>query len=207
MDKKKTHSVQILETPFSTVSNRGHWFYTTRAAVERHLPGLLNFCTFEKLISRSIVWIDSANSLAMLLFLGLVFLIKPWPAIAISILFHFLWYHYHHLFARIGWTPILTVINHDLFQLAVAVPVLSYLGMTGNYLATLLGLVSFFLFKVGLLRMLWDRIPSIGSKRKLPLNDKTLRVILTQYASRHNISQKHITKIDQQIHRIRMDKK
>src|SRR5690625_503065 len=86
MDKKKTHSVQILETPFSTVSNRGHWFYTTRAAVEKHLPGLLNFCTFEKLISRSIVWIDSANSLAMLLFLGLVFLIKPWPAIAISIL-------------------------------------------------------------------------------------------------------------------------
>src|SRR5690625_6725676 len=73
--------------------------------------------------------------------------------------------------------------------------------MKGNYLATLLGLVSFFLFKVGLLRMLWDRIPSIGSKRKLPLNDKTLRVILTQYASRHNISQKHITKIDQQIHR------
>src|SRR5690625_6256288 len=103
MDKKKTHSVQILETPFSTVSNRVQWFYSTRAAVEKHLPGLLNFCTFEKLISRSIVWIDSANSLAMLLFLGLVFLIKPWPPIAISILFHFLWYHYRHLFARIGW--------------------------------------------------------------------------------------------------------
>src|SRR5690625_7779229 len=107
-------------------------------------------------------------------------LFRSWPSIAISILFHFLWYHYHHLFARIGWTPILTVINHDLFQLAVAVPVLSYLGMTGNYLATILGLVSFFLFKVGLLRMLWGRISSIGSKRKLPLNDKTLRVILTQ---------------------------
>src|SRR5690625_6364263 len=103
-----------------------------------------------------------------------------WPAIAISILFHFLWYHYHHLFARIGWTPILTVINHDLFQLAVAVPVLSYLGMTGNYLATLLVLVSFFLFNVGLLRVLWDRIPSLGRRRNLPLHDKTLRVILTR---------------------------
>src|SRR5690625_2746687 len=123
----------------------------------------------------------------MLLIIRLNFLIKQRPAIAISKLFHLLCNHYHHLFARIVWTPILTVINHDLFQLAVAVPVLSYLGMKGNYLATLLGLVSFFLFKVGLLRMLWDRIPSIGSKRKLPLNDKTLRVILTQYASRHNI--------------------
>src|SRR5690625_8004263 len=103
-----------------------------------------------------------------------------WPAIAISILFHFLWYHYHHLFARIGWTPILTVINHYLFQLAVAVPVLSYLGMTGNYLATVLGLLRFVLFKVELLRMICDRIPSIGSKRKLPLNCKPVSVSVTQ---------------------------
>lgn len=207
MEKKKNHSVQILETPFSTVTSRGHWFYTTRSAVEKHLPGLMNICPFEKLISSSVAWVDSANSIAMLLYLGLVFLIKPWPAMATSILFHYVWYHYHSSFTRVGWAPILTTVNHELFQLIVAVPVLSYLGMTGNYLAALLGIVCFFLFKVGLLRMLWDRIPSSRSKRKLPLNDRTLRVILTQYALRHSISPKHITEIDQQIHRMRMDKK
>src|SRR5690625_8013906 len=106
----------------------------------------------------------------MLLIIRLNFLIKQRPAIAISKLFHLLCNHYHHLFARIGWTPILTVINHDLSQLAVAVPVLSYLGMKGNYLATILGLVSLFLFKLILLRSVLDKIPSIPSKRRLPRN-------------------------------------
>lgn len=169
------------------------------------MPGLLKFYSFEELIIKAVAWIDSANSLAMLLYLGLAFILNPWLAFGISLLFHYMWHHYKSLFFNVPFTPVLSLINKDLFQLIAAALALSYLGINGMHLAAVLGMLGFFLFKVGLLRMLWDKIQSRDPQNKLPLNDRTLKTILVRYSLYHNLSQKDIKKIDKHVRSAALD--
>lgn len=151
------------------------------------------------------MWIDSANSLAMLLYLGLAFIIDPWLATGISIFFHYIWHHYKAQFVNVRLTPVLTLINKDLFQLITAAVVLSYFGITGTPLATVLGMLCFFLFKVGLLRMLWERFQSSDPGNKLLPNDRILKEILVRYSLYHNLSEKDIKKIDKHVRNMTLD--
>lgn len=205
MKKRKSQSVNILETPFSTVTSNGHWFQTTRSAVEKHMPGLLKFYSFEELILKAVAWIDSANSLAMLLYLGLVFIIDPWLATGISIFFHYIWHHYKSRFVNVQLTPVMSLINKDLFQLVMAAVILSYLGISGMHLATALGLLCFFLFKVGLIRMFWDWLQSRNPKKKLMLNDRVLKEILVRYSLYRNLSRKDIINFDRDVQSMASD--
>ena len=205
MKKRKSQSINILETPFSTVTSSGHWFQTTRSAVEKHMPGLLKFYSFEELILKTVAWIDSANSLAMLLYLGLAFIIDPWLATGISIFFHYIWHHYKSRFVNIRLTPVMSLINKDLFQLITAAVILSYLGISGMPLAAVLGMFCFFLFKVGLLRMLWERFQAKDTENQLMLNDMILKEILVRYSLYHNLSKKDITNIDKHVRSMASD--
>lgn len=199
MNSRKSHSQNILETPVSTVTSGGHWFHATRDTIKEYVPGLLDKYKFEDLIMKAVVWIDSADSLAMIIYFGLVFLINPWIAAAIALLFHAFWYHKKSAFVNIVMTPLLSFFNMDFFQLLLAAFVLSFLGISGMYTAVVIGIIFFFLFKVGLLRRGWDKLQEKNTDKKLPLNDRVLKMVLIRYSIYQNIPPKEVEKLDQHV--------
>jgi len=199
MMNRKNHSVNILETPYSTVTNSGHWFHATRDTIKDYVPGLMKIYSFESLIGKAVTWIDSADSISMLLFFGLAFLISPWLAGTISLLFHFVWYHKKSAFVNLPLTPFLKLLNRDFLQLLVAAVVLSFMGIHGMYTALVIGIVLFFLYKIGLLRRLWDKLDKNSSGKKLPLNDRVLKMVLVRYSIYQNIPPEDVKKIDDHV--------
>lgn len=199
MKSRRSHSQNILETSVSTVTSGGHWFHATRETIKDYVPGLLDKYDFETLIKKAVTWIDSADSLALILYFVLAFLINPWIAAGIAFGFHALWYHKKSAFVNIIMTPILSFFNMDFFQLLLAALVLSYMGMSGMYTAVVLGILFFFLFKVGLLRRGWDKLQDKKSDDKLPLNDRVLKMVLIRYSIYQNMPPKEVEKIDQHV--------
>ena len=199
MESKRSHSINILETPFSTVTSSGHWFHATRSTIKDYVPGLMKKYPFEELITKAVVWIDSADSLAMILFFGLAFFINPWIAALIALVFHYWWYHQKSAFVNRIFTPLLSLFNKDFFQLLLAAVVLSFMGITGMYTAVVIGIIYFFLFKIGLLRRFWDWVNSKKESNNLPLNDRVLKMVLVRYSLYENIPPKDIEKLDRQV--------
>jgi hypothetical protein len=205
MNSNRSHSINVLETPFSTVTSSGHWFHATRETIKDYVPGLMKIYPFEDLIGKAVTWIDSADSLAMILFFALAFFINPWVAAGLSLLFHYWWYHQKSAFVNIPTTPVLKLINQDFFQLLLAAVVLSFMGITGMYTAVVLGIITFFLFKIGLLRRLWDRFDAKKENGKLPLNDRTLKMVLVRYALYQNMPPKEVEKLDRYVQQAVID--
>lgn len=199
MKSRRSHSQNILETPISTVTSGGHWFHATRETIKDYVPGLLDKYDFETLIKKAVTWIDSADSLALILYFVLAFLINPWIAAGVAFGFHALWYHKKSAFVNIMMTPILSFFNMDFFQLLLAALVLSYMGMSGMYTAVVLGIILFFLFKVGLLRRGWDKLQEKKSDEKLPLNDRVLKMVLIRYSIYQNMPPKEVEKLDRHV--------
>ncbi len=199
MFSKKSHSINILETPVSTVTSGGHWFHATRDTVEEYVPGLLKRYSFEDLVSTAVAWIDSADSLALLLYFILAFITDTWLAGAIALVFHYWWYQKKSAFVNIVFTPFIKVLNNELLQVLTSAIILSYMGISGMYLAVTIGILYFFLFKVSLLRRLWDKLDTSGKKNRLPLNDRTLKMVLVRYSVYEDMPPVEIEELDQQI--------
>lgn len=199
MMNRNNHSVNILETPYSTVTNSGHWFHATRETIKEYVPGLMTTYPFETLIDKAVTWIDSADSISMLLFFGFAFLINPWIACVFSLFFHYTWYHKKSAFVNLTLTPLLKLLNRDVLQLLVAAILLSFMGMEGMYTALGIGIALFFLFKIGLLRRLWDKLDKGSEGKKLPLNDRVLKMVLIRYSIYQNIPPKDVKKIDDHV--------
>ena len=195
----RSHKLNILESPVSTISSSGHWFFATRDTVEEYVPGLLKKVDFETLIRKSITWIDSADSLGMILFFILAYLVNPWLAAGLTLLFHGWWYFNKSAFVSIGATPLLRFFNFEIVQLLVAGVVLSLMGMNGMYLALGFGILFFFLFKIGLMRRLWDKVDKKRSGDRLPLNDRVLKMLLVKYSIKENMAPGDVQKLEQHV--------
>jgi len=194
-----SHKISILESPVSTISSAGHWFFATRESVEEYVPGILEKVSFESLIHKSILWIDSSDSLAMLLYFLLAFLINPWVAAVGTLAFHLWWYFNKSAFVSLSVLPVLKVLHHEFVQLLVAGVLLSLMGMEGMYLALFFGIVFFFLFKIGLLRRLWDQFDKTKAKEKLPLNDRVLKMLLVRYSMKENIAPQEVQRLEKHV--------
>ncbi|NBC27170.1 MAG: hypothetical protein GVY08_09935 [Bacteroidetes bacterium] len=194
-----SHKISILESPVSTISSAGHWFFATRDSVEEYVPGILEKVSFESLIHKSILWIDSSDSLAMLLYFLLAFLVNPWVAAVGTLAFHLWWYFNKSAFVSLSVLPVLKVLHHEFVQLLVAGVLLSLMGMEGMYLALFFGIVFFFLFKIGLLRRLWDQFDKTKAKEKLPLNDRVLKMLLVRYSMKENIAPQEVQRLEKHV--------
>lgn len=199
MKSKRSHSVNILETPYSTVTSGGHWFHATRSKIEEFVPGLLKKHSFEDLITKAVTWIDSADSLAMILYFILAFTTNVWVAATVSLVFHIWWYFSKSAFVNTVFTPLIKILNSELFQLLVAAVALSFMGIEGMYTALTIGIIYFFLYKIGLLRRLWDNLDSRRSGKKLPLNDRVLKMILIRYSMRENMPPVEVERLDRHV--------
>ncbi|MEX0904384.1 MAG: hypothetical protein WD604_15720 [Balneolaceae bacterium] len=199
MKSKRSHSVHILETPYSTVTSGGHWFHTTREKIEEFVPGLMNKYSFEELVTKAVAWIDSSDSLAMILYFVLAYTTNAWIAAAIAFLFHVGWYFNKSAFVNTLFTPVIQLFNSDWFQLLLAAVALSFMGINGMYTALVIGIIYFFLFKIGLLRRLWNKIDAKRSGNRLPLNDRVLKMILVRYSIYENMPPVEVERLDRHV--------
>jgi len=99
-NSRRSHDIEILETPYATVSSGGHWFHATRETVKEYVPELMKTYSFEELVSRAVNWIDSADSLAMLLYFSLIPFVNVWISALIVLVFHYFWYHQKSAFGN-----------------------------------------------------------------------------------------------------------
>jgi hypothetical protein len=196
MTSKFSHSQNVIESSVATVTSGGHWFNATRDAINEFVPGLLEKQDYDKLILTAVTWIESADSLALLLYFILVFYSPVWVAAAVSIGFYLLWFYYKSAFVNLIITPLLRFINHDAVQIGVAAIVLSLLGIYGNYSGLLVGILFFFLFKVGLLRLLMDRIETKRNPPGLTLNDSVLKMVLIRYSIYEDVTPPEVSSIE-----------
>lgn len=205
MNSKRSHSINILETPFSTVTSSGHWFHATRDTVKEYVPGLMKIYSFEELIKKAVTWIDSADSMAMILFFILAFTTPIWVAAPVALLFHYWWYHTKSAFVNLYFTPVISLLNKDFMQLLIAAVALSFMGITGMYAAVTIGIIYFFLFKIGLLRKLWDKLQTGKHGNKLPLNDRVLKMVLVRYSIHENMPPPEVEKLDEHVQQAVID--
>lgn len=203
----RSHKINILESPISTISSAGHWFFATRDSIEEYVPGILKKISFESLIRKAITWVDSADSISMLMFLGMAFLINPWIAAAITLLFHYFWYFNKSAFVNLTFTPLFIFLNNEILQLIAAGVALSFLGINGMYAALGIGIIFFFLFKIGLLRRLWDKIDRRRTKngKNLPLNDRVLKMLIIRYSIYEDIAPSEVRKLENHVQQAVID--
>ncbi|WP_440999091.1 hypothetical protein [Fodinibius sp. SL11] len=186
---------QFLETQLGIVTRTGDWFHITTDQIKQFVPGLLDKRPLDKLVEEAIAWVRSADSLALTLLLVLLLAIHPILAVTIAIAFHFLWYRSKSALVTIYLGKVLKFLNTDGYLLITSLVIISALGMTGQYLAAGIGLVFFFLMKLGLLKRLWDKIDQ-GVDKKLTLNDRVFKMILLKYGMHYNLQPPEVQQME-----------
>ncbi|MEX2585049.1 MAG: hypothetical protein WD315_01565 [Balneolaceae bacterium] len=191
----------VFESGKLTVTSGGHWFHATRKTVEEFVPGLLEVQEFDRLILDAVTWIESTDSLSLLLYFALVFLLPVETAVAVTVtvLFYAFWYFRKSAFVSLLATPLLKLLNLDVLQIGVAALALTFLGMGGNYSGLLFGILFFFLFKVGLLRLLLIRLGADHWRDSLPLNDRVLKMVLVRHSIREDLTPPEVEKLEESI--------
>jgi hypothetical protein len=135
----------------------------------------------------------------MILYFILAYSLNPWLAAGITLVFHLWWYFSKSAFVTVSLTPVLSFLNHEFVQLLIAGVVLSLMGMNGMYLALAFGIVFFFLLKIGLMRRLWDVIDKKRKGDRLPLNDRTLKMLLVRYSIKENIAPGDVQRLEDHV--------
>jgi hypothetical protein len=185
----------FLETQLGIVTRTGDWFHTTSEQIEEFVPGLLDERPIDQLVEEAVAWVRSADSLALTILLVLLLVIHPIVATALAVAFHFFWYRSKSAFVTIYLGKVLKLINTDGYLLITSLVIISAVGMNGQYLAAGIGLVFFFLMKLGLLKQLWDKIDE-GTEKKLPLNDRVFKMILVKYGMHYNLAPDRVEQME-----------
>lgn len=184
-----------LETQLGIVTRTGDWFHTTTDQIKEFVPGLLEERSLDKLVEEAIAWVRSADSLALTILLILLLVVHPILAAAIAMAFHFFWYRSKSAFVTVYLGKVLKLMNTDGYLLIISLVIISALGMNGNYLAAGVGLVFFFLMKLGLMKRLWDKIDQ-GAEKKLTLNDRVFKMILVKYGMHYDVAPPEIEQME-----------
>lgn len=192
---------QFVETKVGIVTRNRDWFHITSEYIEQFVPGLLDKVSLKKLIGDAEAWVRSADSLSLILVLALLFLINPWLAALISLAFHWFWYNYKSGFVNRPMSRVLGFINSDGFLLTISFVSLSLLGVSGNYIAAIIGIVYFFLMKLRLLKMGWDALAKEHTE-SLTLNDRVLKMIIIKHAIHEDVLPPEVENMEDRIKEI-----
>lgn len=196
----------FIETKLGIVSRTGDWFHTTSDHIKEFVPGLLQKRSLYQLVEEAVAWVRSADSLAMTILLVLLLFIPPMFAAAIAVVFHFFWYRSKSAFVTIYMGKVLKLMNTDGYMLITALIILSYLGMSSQYLATAIGIIFFFLLKLGLLKRLWDKMDK-SSFKNLSLNDRVFKMILIKYGMYYNTEPPEVKQMEETFKDLALNRK
>lgn len=185
----------FMETKLGILTRSGEWFHTSAESIRQFAPGLLEKVPLETLIKDARAWVRSADSLALTMLLGLLLYINPWFATIATLAFHWVWYNYKSAAANRWCGKVFRFMNKDAYHLVIALVVLSLFGMWGNYLALGIGISFFFVFRLGLLNKLWNRLTV---KRTLSLNDRMLKMLIVKYAMYEDVAPSTVEQMEKQ---------
>ncbi|MEQ9310080.1 MAG: hypothetical protein RLN90_11565 [Balneolaceae bacterium] len=188
---------QMMELPDGITTSNGNWYHITSNKIEKYTPSLLKKYSIERIIKEADAWVKSADAISLVLFFLLVYLsVAPWLATVVSLLFFFIWYFNTSAFLNLASSPIIKLITTDGFIYSVSAVLLIGIafteslaswGLSVEFSALWYGLVLFFLYKVGLLRLLIRFVQSKSSKPIVELPDRILNMLLIRYGMREGI--------------------
>jgi len=195
-----------LETQMGIVTRYGDWFHTTSEHINRFVPGLLEKKSLDELVAEANAWVRSADSLAMTILLVLLLFVHPVLAAVIAVAFHFFWYRTKSAFVTIYMGKLLKFLNTDGYLLVTSLIIISAVGMSGQYLAAGLGLLFFFVMKLGLLKRLWDKIDE-GVEKELTLNDRVFKMILIKYGIHFDLAPAEVQEMEDTFQKLATSRK
>lgn len=194
------------ETQLGIVTRKGEWFHTTSEEIEEYVPGMLDELSLDRLIRDAQAWVRSADSLALTLLMVLFFVTEAWLAALSALAFHWLWYTYKSALANRFLGSLFRYLNKDGYLMIISLVALSYLGMSGNYVAVALGLIFFFLMKLGLLNKVWNRLHFYG--KGLPtLNDRMLNMLIVKYAIYEDVAPPAVSEMEERFKEMALKRK
>jgi len=178
----------MVELPDGITTSNGNWYHTTSKDIQEYVPGLLKKHSIEKIVKNADYWVSSANGLALILYLVLALLGNNAMISAfISVLFFLLWHFNTSAFVTPMLNPIVRLFDFDGFLYITSAVVLIYLSMQGEQTAMWIGLLLFFLFKVGLLKLLINFINSKRQQTGTEHQDRILNMLLVRYGIKEGI--------------------
>ncbi|MBD3616465.1 MAG: hypothetical protein HUJ22_07820 [Gracilimonas sp.] len=204
---------QMLELPDGITTSNGNWYHITRDGIENYVPGLLKNRPLERIIQEADAWVKSSDGFSLMLFFIVVFFgVTPWLAAAISLVFYFLWYFNTGVFVNVTSTPIAKLLNKDgvvygvsaIFLIGISInEITAGMGISVEFNAIWYGLILFFLYKVGLLRLMieFTRKKFFGQP-KVSKEDRILNMLLIRYGMKYGILTGEVNEMEKELVRI-----
>jgi len=205
-EPKAPHQL-FAETQMGIVTRYGDWFHITSEQIETFVPGLLDRVELHTLVKSAQAWVKSADSLSMLLLLALFFWVHPLIAAGLTLVFHLAWYLSKSSIVTPSLNPLFNLLYKDGTQLLFSLIIISYMGLTGNYLAVAVGLIFFFILKLALLRKVWDRMYNAFSEKVLTLNDRVMKMVIIRYAIIEDLAPDEIKQMENRIKELASNRK
>lgn len=182
---------QMMELSDGITTSNGNWYHITTEQIKKYVPGLLTEYPLEDLVRKADDWLKSADGLSLFLYFILVYCsVTSSVAAVISMAFFLFWYFNTSAFVTPVLSPVMKVITNDGVVYMVTAflligisfnDTLQQYGINVEFQALWYGIALFFLFKVGLLRLL---IRFMYSRRQLEgpqMQDRILNMLLIRY--------------------------
>ncbi len=189
----------FIETPRGVFTSAGNWFHITSKALEKYAPGLLEKHSLEKLVKKSEIWIRSADNIGITLFMLILNFQGLLPALFVTFFFVPVWHINKSSVVSIWLTAILTVLDKEIIVVLVSLLVLSWMGISEQYLSVFTGIVVFCVLKFGWFRFLVEWLYKKLFKGTLLLNDRVLKMLILKYALRDSIPVKEVDAMEKEI--------
>ena len=178
----------MVELPDGITTSNGNWYYTTSQNIEKYIPGLLKKHDLERIIKRADHWVSSPNGASLMLYLTMILLgVDALLSGAISLVTFMILYFNTSAIVTPLLNPLAQLFDFDGFLYVAAAASLIYVSMQGEQTAMWIGLFLFFLFKVGLLKMLIKWIQSKKSSAKASREDRILNMLLIRYGMKEGL--------------------
>lgn len=205
-NKKQDTTPYLVETPVGIFTLAGNWFHTTKDSINQYVPGLLEAFPLLKLIKDAEVWVRSADSITLVLFMLVAYLANAYIAAVVALLFLPFWHYNKSAFVSYSLTNILKIFDVEFVVVLISVAVLSVKGMNGLYVELGIGFFFFFILKFGWYLKLISKWMDSGDKM-VTLNDRVLKMILVKYAMHEGITPEEISKWESDIRDLMVKRK
>lgn len=196
--KKSNNTPYYVETPAGFFTLGGNWFHTTKKKINQYAPGLTESYSIERLLKDAEIWVRSADSVTLILFMAFAYETNAYIAAIFALVFLPFWHFNKSAFVSYGMTSILKVLDIEFVLLLISVAALSVMGMNGAYVQLGLGFVFFFILKFGWYRKAVNKWYESRAKT-VGLNDRVLKMIILKYALREGITPDEINKWESDI--------
>lgn len=203
----------MLELPDGITTSNGNWYHITRDGIENYVPGLLKNRPLERIIHEADAWVKSSDGFSLMLFFIIAFLgVAPWIAAAVSLAFYFFWYFNTGVFVNVISTPLAKLLNKDgvvygvsaLFLIGISInEITAGMGISVEFNAIWYGLILFFLYKVGLLRLMIEfSRKSFFGLPEVSKEDRILNMLLIRYGMKYGILTGKVNEMEKELVRI-----